>query len=118
MAKIKEEPHNWNINESVYAIKPDPNVIDSDYLGYVLSSYAFKSQYTGKITGSVVKSLPISVLKREKIPVPPLAIQYEIVRILNSFEELRMKLESELILRKKQYDYYKHELLTLPDSIG
>lgn len=50
------------------------------------------------------------------IPVPPLPVQEEIVRILDSFTELTTKLITELTAelaeRKKQYEYYRNELLT------
>lgn len=43
-----------------------------------------------------------------KLPVPPLPVQDEIVRILDKFTEL----EKELEMRKKQYEYYRDQLLT------
>ena len=43
-----------------------------------------------------------------KIPVPPIEVQSEIVRILDNFTELT----AELTARKKQYEYYRDELLT------
>ena len=50
------------------------------------------------------------------IPVPPLPIQDEIVRILDRFTELETELEAELEaelkLRKKQYEYYRNKLLS------
>jgi len=47
-----------------------------------------------------------------KIPLPPAAVQQEIVRILDKFLELEENLEAELKARKKQYEYYRNELLT------
>jgi type I restriction enzyme, S subunit len=55
------------------------------------------------------------------IPIPPLAIQREIVKILDIFTtqeaELEAKLEAELEARKKQYEYYRDELLTFGDDV-
>src|SRR5690606_6998929 len=48
------------------------------------------------------------------IPIPPLSVQKEIVRILDSFTELTVELTAELTARKKQYDYYRDLLLTFP----
>lgn len=45
-----------------------------------------------------------------KIPVPPLPVQEEIVRILDTFSELTSELTSELNKRKQQYQYYKNNL--------
>ena len=48
-----------------------------------------------------------------KIPVPPLEVQREIVRILDNFTALTAELQAELQARKKQYAYYRDELLHL-----
>ena len=48
------------------------------------------------------------------IPVPPLVIQKEIVRFLDTFTELTAELEAELSLREKQYEYYRNIFLTFP----
>jgi type I restriction enzyme S subunit len=47
-----------------------------------------------------------------KIPIPPLAIQQEIVKILDTFTTLEAELEAELNARRKQYEYYRGKLLT------
>ncbi len=52
-----------------------------------------------------------------KIPIPPLPIQREIVRILDTFTELKAELEAELEARKKQYEYYRDTLLTFGDEV-
>ena len=61
-----------------------------------------------KLTGKDFKNI--------SIPVPPLPVQEEIVRILDSFTsltaELQTKLQAELQARQKQYEYYRDRLLT------
>lgn len=52
-----------------------------------------------------------------KIPLPPLEVQQEIVRILDTFTELTTELTAELDARKKQYEYYKNILLTFNNDI-
>ena len=56
------------------------------------------------------------------IPVPPLAIQNEIVNILDKFTqleaELKAKLEAELEARRKQYEYYRNKLLNFNNFGG
>lgn len=47
-----------------------------------------------------------------KIPLPPLPIQEEIVRILDKFTELTAELSAELSARKQQYEYYRDDLLS------
>ncbi|GAA7084094.1 hypothetical protein Kyoto4A_03300 [Helicobacter pylori] len=50
-------------------------------------------------------------LKKITIPIPPLEIQQEIVKILDAFTELNTELNTELKARKKQYQYYQNMLL-------
>lgn len=47
-----------------------------------------------------------------KIPLPPLAVQKEIVEILDSFTGMIDNLHQEIELRQKQYEYYREKLLT------
>ena len=54
----------------------------------------------------------ISEYSNFKIPLPPLKIQQEIVKILDKFTELQAELQAELDLRLKQYEYYRDELLS------
>ncbi len=60
----------------------------------------------------------ISVYSKFQIPIPPLPIQQEIVRILDNFTKLEAELEAELEARKKQYDYYRNQLLTPIEKDG
>ena len=51
------------------------------------------------------------------IPLPPLPVQQEIVRILDNFTELTAELTAELMARRKQYEHYRDELLTFGDEV-
>lgn len=51
-----------------------------------------------------------------RIPLPPLPVQQEIVRILDNFTELKAELKAELTARRKQYEYYRDLLLTMEDK--
>ena len=61
--------------------------------------------------------LSLKILAPYKIPVPPIPVQEEIVRILDSFTELIAELTAELTARKKQYEYYRDKLLMASSSI-
>ena len=65
-------------------------------------------------TAGGVPSLTQKVLNKVQIPVPPLPVQSEIVRILDNFTELT----AELTARKKQYEFYRDKLLTFGDVRG
>lgn len=84
----------------------DDTYLSNKYLYYVLTSKLdeIKTFYRG----SGIKHPNMQKVLDLKIPVPPLEIQKEIVRVLDSFTEL----EAELEARKKQYEYYRNTLLT------
>ncbi|WP_297567935.1 restriction endonuclease subunit S [uncultured Haemophilus sp.] len=58
----------------------------------------------------------ISNYANKLIPIPPLSVQTEIVKILDTLTALTSELTSELILRRKQYEYYREKLLSHNDS--
>ena len=62
--------------------------------------------------GAGIPALSKATVENFKIPVPPLPVQAEIVRMLDTFTELISTLEEELTARKKQYEYYRDKLLT------
>ena len=57
------------------------------------------------------KRLWINRYSEFKVPVPPLEVQREIVRVLDYFTLLTAELTAELTARKKQYEYYRDYLL-------
>ncbi len=57
----------------------------------------------------------ISIYSQFEIPVPPLPVQEEIVRILDNFTELQAELQAELQKRLQQYEYYRDKLLSFSD---
>lgn len=122
IAVIEEHPTNWNIKEGVYVIKPNPKFIISKYLAYVLGSSTIIGIYSLKIVGSPVCSLPMADLRKLIVPLPPLPIQREIVKILDNLSEhtegLTAELTAELTARKKQYEYYRNELLTFGSTVS
>lgn len=63
------------------------------------------------------KRLWIGIYSEFLVPVPPLPVQAEIVRILDNFTELTAELTAELMARKKQYEYYINTILSFPNSI-
>lgn len=58
----------------------------------------------------------IETYSKFTIPVPPLAVQNEIVRILDTFTELTEELTEELTARKQQYEYYRNSLLSFANT--
>ena len=91
-----------------FTIKGDKSTI-TRYLFYCLKN---KQDYIyGTKKGGGVPHVHISDIQNMDIPVPPLPVQEEIVRILDNFTELTAELQAELQARKKQYEYYRNELI-------
>ena len=67
-------------------------------------------------TAGGVPTLTQKVLNKVQIPLPPLPVQREIVRILDKFTELIAELIAELTTRKKQYEFYRDKLLTISNE--
>ena len=87
-------------------------ILTYKYLYYWLSIEAKKHVYSGmgnpKLMSKQMEKIPI--------PVPPLSVQQEIVRILDKFTQLEAELEAELDCRKRQYKYYRDMLLTSDEN--
>ena len=84
------------------------------YLYYWLSLEAKKHVYSGMGNPKLMSNQ----MEKIQIPLPPLSVQQEIVRILDKFTQLEAELEAELDCRKRQYEYYRNKLLTFNEIGG
>lgn len=80
-------------------------IVNNKFLYFFLKN-AQKTFYSNT-TKAIPDHIPTQFLMEYEVPVPPMEIQNEIVRILDSFTELT----AELTARKKQYEYYRDKLL-------
>lgn len=64
-----------------------------------------------KVRRAGIPTLDGKILEDLEIPVPPLPVQEEIVRVLDTFTELQAELQAELQKRKQQYNFYRDNLL-------
>ncbi|EFD8889267.1 restriction endonuclease subunit S [Escherichia coli] len=89
------------------------------FLFYWLTIEAKKHVYSGmgnpKLMSHQVENIPVPVPCPDN-PEKSLAIQSEIVRILDKFTALTAELTAELNMRKKQYNYYRDQLLSFDES--
>ena len=101
----------WTVDTIFYTEIDETKVIPR----YVF--YCLQSQHLERLNkAGGVPSLTQAELNRVKIPLPPLPVQSEIVRVLDNFAELTSELTSELTARKKQYEYYRDLLLTFSNA--
>ena len=96
-------------------LRPDNTKVLSSFLFYILSIEDFKQYLEQKQTMGNYPAISNKLLKEYVIPVPPLPVQEEIVRILDNFAELQAELHAELQKRLQQYNYYRDKLLTFND---
>jgi type I restriction enzyme S subunit len=97
------------------SIKDD--VIQTKFIYYYLKNNEQSIMDTLVARGSI-PAINKSDVDKIQIPIPPLPIQQEIVRILDNFTKLEAELEAELEARKKQYEYYRNQLLTTIEKDG
>ena len=94
-------------------IKDDVN-LNHKFLFYWLSIQAKKHVHSGMGNPKLMSHQ----VEKIKIPIPPLTIQKEIVRILDKFDTLTHSISEglprEIALRQKQYEYYRDLLLNFP----
>ncbi len=81
------------------------------YLSYIFQTDEFFRQKRKYVIGTKVIEMSPKKLAEIVIPVPPLPTQNEIVKLLDNFTELTAELTAELVLRKKQYNFYRDSLL-------
>ena len=92
--------------------------LNQRYLYFLLMS---KQAYLkNNVRKSSIPRLPRIALENMEIPVPPLSVQENIVKILDRFDKLNNDmsegLPAEIEARKKQYEYYRDTLLSFDDK--
>lgn len=103
------------LNQRVGKIVPDKSKLVNRFLYHILLS---KTQFLYMLAGGGAQPNLSStkLMNVFEIPLPPIEVQTEIVRILDKFTsleaELEAELKAELDCRKRQYEYYRDKLLT------
>ncbi|EFF0612773.1 restriction endonuclease subunit S [Escherichia coli] len=109
-------------NQSLAALTFDEKKFSSDYVFHFLETqYESLRQISSGNSGR--GGLNLQMISEYKIPIPcpgnpekSLAIQSEIVRILDKFTAVTAELTAELNMRKKQYNYYRDQLLSFKEG--
>ncbi|MCQ2257934.1 MAG: restriction endonuclease subunit S [Bacteroidaceae bacterium] len=99
----------YALHQRTYRIHLKSKYIITKYLFYYLSAN-FKPYILRKAVASTATSIRKPMIEDFETPLPPLPIQQEIVRILDTFTQLQSNLEAELAARQKQYEYYRDNL--------
>lgn len=93
--------------------------LDPKYMSYVFASDLFQKPKRQYITGTKVRRLNGQNMSKIVIPVPPIEVQREVVRVLDEYtaahDELVRKLEEETALREQQLSLVRNQLLTFSE---
>ena len=89
----------------------NPKVLLPDFSKHLFRSSELRFQIGKTASGVTRYNVSKDKMAKVEIPLPPLGIQCEIVRILDNFTNLTAELTAELTARKKQYDFYRDRLL-------
>ena len=122
-------PYILNITGAIHdgwaSISEFGDKLNSDFLYHYLSSQSVQNYWISKINSGSVSNLNADIIKTLLVPIPcpnnpekSLAIQAEIVRILDAFTAMTAELTAELNMRKKQYNYYRDQLLSFEEGEG
>ena len=99
----------WSYSTS----QPD---VEQRFIYYYLTTLTSHLQEVARATSVKLPQLAVKDTDLLRIPVPPLEVQREIVRVLDKFTQLEAELEAELEARHHQYKYYQKTLLTPADK--
>lgn len=100
------------VNNHAHILTEKKDIASLRFIFFFLQTY----DVTPVVRGTPPKMTQQS-LREIMIPVPPLPVQEEIVRILDKFTALEAELEAELEARRKQYEFYRDQLLTFGDEV-
>ncbi|RAW89040.1 restriction endonuclease subunit S [Photorhabdus laumondii] len=103
-------------NGDVLVIHLTDETITPRYLYQILADDKFFDYNMRHSKGAKMPRGNKTKIMEYPIPIPSLNIQTEIVRILDAFTELTAKLTAEFTVRKKQYNYYRDQLLSFEES--
>ena len=96
--------------QNMYLLRLNFDIINLKYFYYYFTSPTVKSILLSGKNNSNQSYIKTKNIESLKIPVPPIEVQEEIVRILDKFSELETELETELEARKRQYEFYKNKI--------
>ena len=99
-----------------FVVKPNNDVLNNRYLYFILKNSEHILMQAKQ--GAGIPGLNRDKVKNLMLPVPPLEVQEEIVRILDHFTNLAAELQAELQARKEQYEYYRNKLLAFAKTDG
>ena len=113
----REDPIAYYV--SLALLKPNHNYVQSNYIKYILESHIGKVELRKR---TLLTAVPLKInlgdIGKVSIPIPPLSEQARIVGILDTFTASIENLKEQIAQRRKQYEYYRDQLLDLEGKEG
>lgn len=97
-------------------LRAKTDIINPRWLYHNITTKKFFAYVEKNQQGASYPAISDTIVKAFKLPVPPLEVQRDIVRILDNFTFLTTELAAELAARQKQYEYYRDLLLTFKSN--
>ena len=110
VALVKDLPYKATINPQLVVLKDIQ--CNAPFLAYILGTDTIQNKVVSMAGVGSVPNISQKALSEIEIPLPPLLVQEEIVRILDNFTNLAAELQAELQARQQQYQYYRDTLLS------
>ena len=115
IGRVAITQYNSYVDRTIAIFEKINDEIDKKFFAYCIE---LKFGVEKKIArGSTLKTITKDEFEKFSIPVPPLEVQCEIVRILDKFTLLTAELTAELTARRKQYEYYRDFLVSFKNLI-
>jgi len=112
------EEHDGQIASTGYCVlRANTELVLPRWIYHIVGSNDFYAYIEPLQVEGSYPSISDKNVKKYKIPVPPLDVQREIVRVLDHFTLLSAELSAELKARKQQYEYYKGKLLRFGEEV-
>jgi type I restriction enzyme S subunit len=109
----------YALHQRAYRISITLTQLDTKFAYYYFAVH-FKSFILSKAVSATVTSIRKPMITEFRIPIPPLEVQREIVKVLDTFTQqeavLEAELEAELEARRRQYKYYRDALFSFSDG--
>jgi len=117
----KEPQEDYYLNSFCFIWRmKDNSMFNPDFLKHLFRSETLRKKLSKTASGVTRFNVSKKLMESVDIPIPPLEIQNEIVKVLDKFidlkTELTEKLTAELTARKQQYEYYRDKLLTFSND--
>ena len=115
-----EVPEPIYLNSFCFGLRlSNPALFNLDFLKHILRSEELRKQIGKTASGVTRFNVSKARLSKVVLPIPPIEVQDEIVKILDRFSDYAAELQAELQARRLQYEYYRNLLLTFnPSAYG